>query len=905
MIRRLGILVLSFLLGIGLTLVTSSVQQLGWAQPAPSVPQVVRPELSLEQGRDLYRDGQFADAAQVLRQAVQIYHQQSQVINQALALNYLALSEYRLGNRVGAIAHLTNSQNLLIPLEQSKLQQQVYAQVLTTNGQFLLSQGQAVESIEQWKLAYAIYQTLDDNTGMLGTAINQVQALRSLGRYRLAQTQLDEIQTALANHPDPKIQMVGWRSLGNGLHLVGELAQAQEALEQSLAVARVQQSASDMAAAWLGLGNIERTRGNQRLSMEQPFSYGISRGCPRATDRHAIENYQNALDAYSYSLQFVRNPMDRSRIQLNQLTLQMTMGQHPTTDVIKQLEDQLHQLSPSRFASNAYVNMAHGLICLNQQSEVAIIAEPQIKAWLTTAAAIATDLDDPIAESYALGTIGYLYEQGDHLQQAKHFTQEAIERIQNIQASEVAYQWYWQMGRLLQRELQHQGILLSETGINPDINPDPDSKRPQVLQAYQNAFRLLQSLRQDLAALDTDTQFSFRQTIEPFYRQYADVLLQKPTQVDLAQARQVIESLQLAELDNFFQDACSTAQPELLDRIADIQDPTAAILYPIILGDRIETIAKLPGETTLLRSSVNISRDQVQQMLQQMRQDVKSPRAYNAPDSTQQVYQWIVQPLHGELIAHQTRTLVFVLDGPLQAVPMSTLHTGDHYLIEDFAIALAPGLQLLSPRPLQETPLAALTGGLTESRFGFPELPAVATELEAVEAILPVQTQLLNESFEEEAIASALDNSPSTIVHFATHANFSSEEANTFILLYDKKLGVIDLQTLLQPRDLANSNPIELLVLSACETAQGDQRAALGLAGLAVRAGARSTLATLWKVPDKATAELMSEFYRQLFEEHTENKAIALQQAQLHLLNNTPYKRPLYWAPFVLLGNWL
>ncbi|MGK7888684.1 MAG: CHAT domain-containing protein [Leptolyngbyaceae cyanobacterium] len=901
MIRRLSILVLSFLLGVGLALVPRSVQQLGWTQPVPNVAQVVRPELSLEQGRDLYRNGQFADAAQVLRRAIQIYHQQSQVINQALALNYLALTEYRLGNMAEAIAHLTHSQNLLTALEQSKPQQQVYAQVLTTNGQFLLSQGQAAEAVEQWELAYAIYQNLDDDTGMLGTAINQVQALRSLGRYRLAQTQLDEIQTALANHPDPKIQMVGWRSLGNGLHLVGELEPAQEALEQSLAVAQIQQSASDMATAWLGLGNIERTRGNQRLSMEQPFSYGISRGCLRATDSHALENYQNALEAYSHGLELVRNPMDRSRIQLNQLTLQITMGQHPTIDVINKLEAQLHQLPPSRFASNAYVNMANGLICLNQQSEVAIVAESQIKAWLTTAAAIATGLDDPIAESYALGTIGYLYEQGDDLQRAKRFTQEAIERIQNIQASEVAYQWYWQMGRLLQRELQHQDISLSETGIKPD----QEAKRPQVLQAYQNAFWFLQSLRQDLAALDSDTQFSFRQTIEPFYRQYADVLLQNPTQVDLVRARRVMESLQLAELDNFFQDACSTAQPELLDRIADVQDPTAAILYPIILGDRIETIVKLPGEAALFRSSVNISRDQVQQMLQQMQQEVKSPRAYNAPDSTQQVYQWIVQPLYDQLIAHQTRTLVFVLDGPLQAVPMSTLHTGDHYLIEDFAIALAPGLQLLSPRPLQNIPLTVLTGGLTEARDGFSALPEVETELREIAATLPVQTQLLDENFVESAIASALDYSPSTIVHFATHANFSSEEANTFILLYDQKLGVIDLQALLQPKNLADSNPIELLVLSACETAQGDQRAALGLAGLAVRAGARSTLATLWKVPDTATAELMSEFYRQLFEEHTENKAIALQQAQLHLLNNTPYKRPLYWAPFVLLGNWL
>jgi CHAT domain-containing protein len=98
--------------------------------------------------------------------------------------------------------------------------------------------------------------------------------------------------------------------------------------------------------------------------------------------------------------------------------------------------------------------------------------------------------------------------------------------------------------------------------------------------------------------------------------------------------------------------------------------------------------------------------------------------------------------------------------------------------------------------------------------------------------------------------------------------------------------------------------PIELLVLSACQTALGDDRATLGLAGVAVRAGARSTLASLWSVDDAATALLMSRFYQYLAENPNLTKAEALQRAQISLLEHRIFRRPSYWAAFVLVGNW-
>ncbi|HUR59944.1 MAG TPA: CHAT domain-containing protein, partial [Opitutaceae bacterium] len=98
--------------------------------------------------------------------------------------------------------------------------------------------------------------------------------------------------------------------------------------------------------------------------------------------------------------------------------------------------------------------------------------------------------------------------------------------------------------------------------------------------------------------------------------------------------------------------------------------------------------------------------------------------------------------------------------------------------------------------------------------------------------------------------------------------------------------------------------PLELLVLSACHTASGDERAALGLAGVALASGARSALASLWAVSDESTAFLMTRFYEYLARDGM-TKAAALRQAQLDLSREDRFSHPAYWAAFLLIGNWL
>jgi len=162
---------------------------------------------------------------------------------------------------------------------------------------------------------------------------------------------------------------------------------------------------------------------------------------------------------------------------------------------------------------------------------------------------------------------------------------------------------------------------------------------------------------------------------------------------------------------------------------------------------------------------------------------------------------------------------------------------------------------------------------------------------------------LLNEEFVSGKLQARIKAVSYPIVHLATHGQFSSNAADTFIVTWDDRVNVKEFDRLLRSRTGEKQQPIELLVLSACETAAGDNRAALGLAGAAIRSGARSTVATLWQVNDESTAIFMAEFYRQLALSKI-SKAEALRNAQLTLLNNPLYKNPYFWAPFVLVGNW-
>jgi CHAT domain-containing protein len=185
---------------------------------------------------------------------------------------------------------------------------------------------------------------------------------------------------------------------------------------------------------------------------------------------------------------------------------------------------------------------------------------------------------------------------------------------------------------------------------------------------------------------------------------------------------------------------------------------------------------------------------------------------------------------------------------------------------------------------------------------GFPSLPYVAEEVETIRSLYSGD-QLMNQDFRVGRLEQKLRDGQYGILHIATHGKFSTSANDSFLLTFDEKLTMSTLDQLIGLFRF-REDPLELLTLSACQTGVGDDRAALGLAGVAIKAGARSALATLWFINDEASAELVSEFYRQL-RNPTLSKAQALQLAQQKLLADRVYEHPAYWSAFLLLNNWL
>ena len=828
------------------------------ASPSPSL---------LEQGLNAFQGGRFAEAL-TLWQQTQSNHGRSEA-HPAVRLSYMALAHQELGEWDQAQTKIAQALELLEDAP-TPTTQAAKAIVLNHQGQLQLAMGHAEAALKTWETAETLYAQLQDPQGQVGSQINQAQALQSLGLFRRAQTLLTQVHQHLESEPDSALKVLSLDNLGTVLQVAGDINQSQQVLEQSLTLAAQLDQPPNTSATQLSLGNTYRTLGQ--------------------TDA--------ALAAYQQAALHAPHTLAKLEAQVNHIHLLVATEQWSTAQALLS-EIQIQQLPASRNAIYARVNLAASAMKLaTHTQEDTPQTQPQAIAQLLRSALIqARTLKDSRAESYALGQLGHLYEQTQQWDYAQDLTQEALELAQTANAPDIAYRWHWQLGRIFQQQAQQAP---QPAGTAPLWEQQTDRQR--VIAAYTDAVQVLQSIRVDLLATNRDVQFSFQESVEPVYRELVSLLIHpNASAAELEQARQVIESLQVAELENFFRSACLDNQTQQVDQI----DRQAAVIYPIILSDRLEVILSLPDQP-LQHYTTHLSQTEVEQTLTQTRSSL-NPRFPNSVrlQLSKQIYDWLIKPREAEIENSGTQTLVFVLDGMFRNIPMSALHDGDRYLIEKYSVALTPGLELLGPvQSLDPDRLTAVVAGLSESRQGFSALPGVESEVAQIAPQTNAQV-VLNQNFTSVNLQQRINRRPAPIIHLATHGQFSSLPENTFLLSWDQKINVRDFQSLLRSRDVTSSQPIELLVLSACQTASSDRRAALGLAGLAIRSGARSTLATLWSVKDESTAQLMSEFYTTLTQQPGLQKAAVLRQAQLELLKNSQFQHPYYWAPFVLIGNWL
>lgn len=438
-------------------------------------PSTTTPQQLVSQGEALYQAGRFAEAVTVLQQAVHIYQRQEDNLAQAAALTNLSLAFEQLGSWKEASKAINTSLNLLgwdntnqklnVNNPKSELLE-VLAQTLEIQGGLQLSQGQPDVSLKTSQQAEEIWKRLGKqyNIRVTRSRINSAQALRVSGFYHRSLDILNEVSQQLQTQPDSLEKVTALRSLGNAQQQLGELEQSQKNLQQSLEIAQRLQLPQEISLTEFSLGNTARALGNIK---------------------NAIAHYENAA-------LIAPNPLTKVQAQINQLSLLVENKntadlerRDATSLLIPTIQSQLATLPTTQAGIYARINFARTISKIGDKKNIAEILASSVQQAKT--------IGDERAQSYALGSLAEVYEQNNQWQEAQNLTQQALFIAQKIDASEIAYRWEWQLGRLLKAQGNIEGAIA----------------------AYDTAVATLQSLRSDLVAVNREVQFNFRDSVEP------------------------------------------------------------------------------------------------------------------------------------------------------------------------------------------------------------------------------------------------------------------------------------------------------------------------------------------------------------------------------------------------------
>jgi CHAT domain-containing protein len=524
---------------------------------------------------------------------------------------------------------------------------------------------------------------------------------------------------------------------------------------------------------------------------------------------------------------------------------------------------------------------------------------------------LAVEADDALAA---------LYETQGRYEEALALTLTALERARqpsSVQMADLLIALEWRQARLRER-----------LGAS-------DS----ALAAYERAAAQLKAIRDDIPIEYDNGRSSFRDTIAPLYLGYVGLMLkQADSPATLRQALDAVEQIKQAELQDYLGDRCSVETVQ--GGKSGALPAGVAVLYPIIFPDRIELLLETSRGITRRTSKVDEATlaDTVSKLAFALRNGMND---FMPP--ARQLYDWLLRPFDTEAIS----TLVVVPDGALRLLPLSVLHDGERFAVEKFAVSTVTGMTMTnsaSPRkqgvealvvgisdpgpvvsrlsqkmandilqPASSRSLGGLAqtralrslrappGGQIEDLRASLQLPGVKEEVKALARVLP-GAQLLNAQFTVDRFRSETGDGAYRIIHIASHGVFGGSAESSFIMAYDDLLTMNGLQAILKSDKFARA-PVELLSLSACETAEGNERAPLGMSGAAIKARAKSVLGTLWPLEDNAAQQVMTRFYGGLANGGL-GKAEALRQAQLVLIRDPNAAHPFFWGSFILIGNW-
>lgn len=758
-------------------------------------------------------------------------------------------------------------------------------------GEISFQSGHFEQAVESWEKTLASLSTENSPAKYIDISIRLAVAYQTLGRLKTA---LEVLQRA--------------EDFANKIH-------------DSIRQANILSQLSDVYLAMRNLNTVTRSEFKIYLQqaqgyLEQAEKRVISNDLLRANLLNkkgnllvALKKYEEAVKTYQESVRLSEQVGDKvltAKTLINRLQAMVESGDN---DLIQQgLSDKetllrrVQDLPDSHDKAFALIRLAY----LVQSSSRATTKERQyIFATLQQALDIAQKQRDHLAIAYAKGHLAQLDAEEKRFDEAIKLTQQAILATPTALglggSPELLYRWEWQLGKFLKAQ----------------------GKFSKAIDAYNRAKEHLKEARRIYRCVPN----AFCKNIQEFYFELADLQLQETTkrtaadeQKQLKEVRKNLESFQTSELQTYL----NTCVTEALENLEDVENrlPKDTVgFYPIVLEDRIELL--LVSNNGIRQITVpNIRQDKLKETVNQLRENFQDFR-YSSVDwylrkeknwlePAQQLYQWLIKPITAELERQKIDTIVIVPDGILTTLSFAALYDKESkkYLFEKYALAITPSLVLTDFTKFEPPDqFRALLVGIAK----FPNSPSlrdsteestgITKELAAINPMLE-RDILQNERATLSNIEATVGKNVSySIIHFATHGRFDENSNEFFLQTYDGRLTLDKLEEIITNNN-SRGKQLELITFSASETAIGSESSSLGLAGLAIKTGARSALASLWNVSDYATARLMTEFYRQWKDNHFSSKAKALQQAQLKLLMTPELAHPYFWAAFVLIGNW-
>lgn len=778
------------------------------------------------------------------------------------------------------------------------------AEQFNQDGFSLLQNGAAAEALSAWQEAEDLYRAEGNEEGIIGTQLNQALAEQALGLYpraclTVAQSlslppqvcQPDQgsesVEVSLSAVEPTAVNLIGTRLLGESLTLLGNSEAARAVL--NFAQAHLSSTSGEASRVALAIGNVHSVQAKEaiqtyeRLGSRETQLRRDTNEQIAANVAEAMGQYQKASSSLEIGVKANLNIIDlliwvQSSLRNPSLSSVLALPEFQQLEVEAQVayerlqEDSYEQL-PAIDAVYGRLNLARNLIATLEHKGFekafwSAIEIADIKPLLDSAEAIADKIGDRRALAFTYGLMADLKAlRAAPADEIKNDYSRALAIAQSVQAFDISYELAYKLARLEENAGQ----------------------RTIAAQHYRSAISALTHVRSDLVAVNTELRFNFKEKIEPVYRDYMKLLVAEGDQ-QLAQAVAIHDSLQLAQLENFLK--CGRLlSPSSEDSVARTQ------IHIIDLGNTIEVIVDnqkgMYGYSLPARDVLQATRNLIL--------NIQSPSFLATPEEeilpySKLLYDQLIRPAIIAGRISNSEHLSFILDAPFQSVPMGLLHDGQQYLAATHV--LSNSLRPQTPG-IPSSRRRALFAGISQQAPsfagpGFLPLPETEFEAELVSAYMRSKVLLDNDFTVEKLEDNIADDYQ--VVHISTHGQFSSVPEQTFLAAWDGLIDIREMATVFQ-----SASSIDLLVLSACQTASGDERSSLGMAGIAVQTGARSVIASQWLVDSTGSSVLMDRFYNAMSQEL--DTAEALQQAQIELMESTAFSHPFYWAPFVLISG--